>query len=89
MKYTVLFYNVHEIFFMEMLLQPLFFFLLLFLCSSCGGAAIDCMGSKIVHTIIVDQQGKGDFRTVQAAIDSINENNYQWVKIHINPGKYM
>ncbi|KAK7371980.1 hypothetical protein VNO80_05347 [Phaseolus coccineus] len=72
-----------------MLLRPLFLPLLLLLCCSCGGAAMDCMGNRIVHTIVVDQQGKGDFRTVQAAIDSIKENNDQWVKIHINPGKYI
>ncbi|WVY90904.1 hypothetical protein V8G54_036418 [Vigna mungo] len=74
---------------MEMLHGSLFFPLLLFLCCSCGGAAMDCLGNKIVHTIVVDQQGKGDFTTVQAAIDSIKENNYQWVKIHVNPGKYI
>lgn len=74
---------------MEMLHGVLFFPLLLFLCCSLGGAAMDCSGNKIVHTIVVDQQGKGDFTTVQAAIDSIKENNDQWVKIHVNPGKYM
>ncbi|QHO59934.1 putative pectinesterase 52 [Arachis hypogaea] len=44
--------------------------------------------SQISRTIIVDQSGKSKFKTVQSAIDSIPENNNQWVKIHINAGTY-
>ncbi|KAG5081698.1 hypothetical protein JHK86_005763 [Glycine max] len=74
---------------MEMLLRPVLFPLLLFLfCSSWVEGAMDCWGNKIQHTIVVDQHGKGEFRTVQAAFDSIKENNDRWVKVHINAGTY-
>ncbi|XP_020221848.1 putative pectinesterase 10 [Cajanus cajan] len=52
------------------------------------GGAMDCAGNNIVHTITVDQQGKGEFTTVQAAIDSIMKFNNRWVKLHINAGTY-
>ncbi|CAJ1977854.1 unnamed protein product [Sphenostylis stenocarpa] len=50
--------------------------------------AVDCGGSKISSTIVVDQSNKANFRTIQAAIDSIKPNNAQWVKIQINAGVY-
>ncbi|CAJ2653855.1 probable pectinesterase 66 [Trifolium pratense] len=53
------------------------------------GRAIDCGGNQVANTIIVDQQGRGAFNMIQPAIDSIKNNNDQWVKIHINPGKYV
>ncbi|XP_027368594.1 probable pectinesterase 66 [Abrus precatorius] len=53
------------------------------------GRAADCGGKIIVYNITVAQHGKGDFKTVQAAIDSIRSNNNQWVKIHIKPGLYI
>ncbi|RDX89711.1 putative pectinesterase 10, partial [Mucuna pruriens] len=31
---------------------------------------------------------KSDFKTIQAAIDSVATDNNQWVKIHINAGTY-
>ncbi|KAE9619684.1 putative pectinesterase [Lupinus albus] len=52
------------------------------------GRAIDCSGNKITKTIIVDQSGKGDFTLIQDAIDSIKENNDQWVKVYIKAGTY-
>lgn len=39
--------------------------------------------------IIVDQNGHGNFTTVQQAIDSIPSNNSQWTRIHINHAIYM
>ncbi|RZC27341.1 putative pectinesterase 66, partial [Glycine soja] len=79
----------HRSIVMEMLLRPVLFPLLLFLfCSSWVEGAMDCWGNKIQHTIVVDQHGKGEFRTVQAAFDSIKENNDRWVKVHINAGTY-
>lgn len=52
------------------------------------GVAIDCGGNQVANTIIVDQQGKGAFQTIQAAIDSIKSQNNQWIMININPGIY-
>lgn len=52
------------------------------------GRALDCGGNQISNTIVVDQQGKGSFVTVQAAIDSIKNQNENWVMIKINPGIY-
>uniref|UniRef100_A0A7N2L4C6 pectinesterase n=1 Tax=Quercus lobata TaxID=97700 RepID=A0A7N2L4C6_QUELO len=39
-------------------------------------------------TIIVDKSGKGQFTTVQKAIDSIPSNNKQWTTILVNAGVY-
>ncbi|CAK7340528.1 unnamed protein product [Dovyalis caffra] len=54
--------------------------------------AIDCKpgngGSKVAYTIVVDQSEKANFKTIQAAIDSIPTNNDQWIKVQINPGIY-
>ncbi|KAF6143373.1 hypothetical protein GIB67_001317 [Kingdonia uniflora] len=41
-----------------------------------------------VRTITVDQQGKGDFITIQSAIDSIPSNNDCWVLIYVRRGTY-
>jgi hypothetical protein len=38
--------------------------------------------------IIVDKGGRGEFRSIQAAIDSVPENNREWVFIQINAGVY-
>ncbi|KAJ4968032.1 hypothetical protein NE237_014733 [Protea cynaroides] len=40
------------------------------------------------RTIKVDIDGKGDFKTVQAAIDSVPDGNSQWIIIHIRKGVY-
>ncbi|KAF4347224.1 hypothetical protein F8388_009894 [Cannabis sativa] len=40
------------------------------------------------ETITVDKSGKGDFTTVQQAIDSVPDDNKSWVHIHIKPGNY-
>lgn len=58
-------------------------------CCFCLGIAIDCGGNHVRNAIIVDQQGKGEFKKIQPAIDSIKNKNDHWVKIHINPGKYV
>ncbi|KAH7436692.1 hypothetical protein KP509_05G031400 [Ceratopteris richardii] len=41
-----------------------------------------------VRTIYVDQRGHGQFKSVQAAVDSVPINNNQWVQIQIGPGIY-
>jgi pectin methylesterase-like acyl-CoA thioesterase len=40
------------------------------------------------RTIKVDINGNGEFKSVQAAIDSIPEGNSNWVIIHIRQGVY-
>ncbi|VFQ75887.1 unnamed protein product [Cuscuta campestris] len=42
-------------------------------------------GSRL---IVVDQKGKGDVRTVQAAVDMVPQHNSKRVKIYIVPGIY-
>ncbi|CAL5190397.1 unnamed protein product [Lathyrus oleraceus] len=70
--------------------RPMFFHLIILIgCCFCFGRAIDCGGKQIAQTIIVDQQGKGAFKNIQPAIDSVKMNNDRWIKIHINPGTYV
>lgn len=40
------------------------------------------------RTIKVDINGNGEFKSVQAAIDSIPEGNSNWVIVHIRKGVY-
>lgn len=40
------------------------------------------------RTKIVDISGRGDFNTVQAAIDDVPEGNSQWIIIHVRKGVY-
>ncbi|XP_028753524.1 probable pectinesterase 67 [Neltuma alba] len=40
------------------------------------------------RTIKVDDEGDGEFRSIQAAIDSIPEGNSQWVIVHVRKGVY-
>ncbi|KAH6786777.1 Pectin lyase-like superfamily protein [Perilla frutescens var. hirtella] len=45
--------------------------------------------NKIVsQTIVVDPSGRGDFRTIQAAIDSIPSQNQRWICVDIKEGRY-
>ncbi|KAJ4841741.1 hypothetical protein Tsubulata_003027 [Turnera subulata] len=41
-----------------------------------------------IRTITVDQSGKGDFSSIQAAINSVPNNNQYWVYIKIKAGIY-
>jgi len=71
-------------------LRPMIFHLIIFIgYCFCLGIAIDCGGNHVRNTTIVDQQGRGAFKMIQPAIDSVKNNNDHWVKIHINPGKYV
>ncbi|XP_027368598.1 probable pectinesterase 29 [Abrus precatorius] len=73
--------------FFQPMLSPL---MLMFLsCSFWTGGSIQCGGNQIAYTVIVDQNGKGKFPTVQAAIDSVEKNNNKWVKVRINAGTYI
>ncbi|KAK7276885.1 hypothetical protein RIF29_18031 [Crotalaria pallida] len=70
------------------LLALLFSLILFFNCSFWVGKAMGNCGGKINKTIVVDQSGKGEFTSVQAAIDSIMQDNNQWIKIHVTAGTY-
>lgn len=73
---------------MEIFPRPVTFLQILFISSLfCLGKAIDCGGKNVTYTIIVGRNA--EFTTVQAAIDSIKNNNDQWGKIHIKAGLYM
>ncbi|XWS76673.1 hypothetical protein CRYUN_Cryun01aG0197700 [Craigia yunnanensis] len=52
--------------------------------------ALDCEldNGEVAETITVDQSGKGDFKSVQNAIDSIPSNNNKWIHILISPGNF-
>lgn len=54
------------------------------------GIDSDFLSQKIDsnRTIIVDLNGEGDFKSIQAAIDSVPEGNSEWVTIHVNKGIY-
>ncbi|KAL7205404.1 hypothetical protein ACSBR2_018366 [Camellia fascicularis] len=71
-------------------------FIVFLLVSTCFGLsrAIECRvnvknPSKYQYTITVDQTGKGNFATIQKAVDSVPSNNDQWLRIHVHPGIYM
>ncbi|MBA0727948.1 hypothetical protein Golax_000894, partial [Gossypium laxum] len=44
-------------------------------------------GSKFGYPIVVYKSDGGNFTSVQSAIDSIPQENHQWVKVQINPGQ--
>ncbi|KAM3752414.1 hypothetical protein ACB098_03G016800 [Castanea mollissima] len=61
-----------------------YFTLTLFLCVNVSKA----QNESPTKTIVVDQSGKGQFTTVQQAINSIPSNNKQWTIILVNAGVY-
>ncbi|CAH8256693.1 unnamed protein product [Arabidopsis lyrata] len=42
----------------------------------------------IAKTLVVSHNGKGDFKTIQAAMDSIPSSNKNWIKIYLKHGTY-
>ncbi|CAN8244816.1 unnamed protein product [Cochlearia groenlandica] len=42
--------------------------------------------NDIVKTIVVNQYGKGDYKTIQSAIDSVPSGNDHWIKIYVSKG---
>ncbi|KAL1208668.1 putative pectinesterase 29 [Cardamine amara subsp. amara] len=42
----------------------------------------------ISKTVVVSHKGKADFKTIQAAIDSIPSGNKNWIKIYLKHGTY-
>lgn len=39
-------------------------------------------------TVVVDQGGLGNFKTIQEAINSIPDQNTQWIEINVKSGVY-
>ncbi|KDP28280.1 hypothetical protein JCGZ_14051 [Jatropha curcas] len=73
-------------------LPSFLFAVLLFALLHCwsGSEASDCQYSKnhVAYTITVDKSGKGNFSSVQSAINHIPERNTRWIRIRISSGKY-
>lgn len=45
---------------------------------------------QVVETITVDKTGNyGNFKTIQAAVNSVPDWNYKWIRIHVHQGVYM
>ena len=44
--------------------------------------------SNFSKTITVDKSGRGNFTTVQKAIDTVPNNNRLWIRIHVKAGVY-
>jgi pectinesterase len=79
---------------LKMQRSPFVFVITLFMTIFVGvSQAVNCIrgtgGSKVARTIVVDPSGKGNFKTIQGAIDSIPENNNNWIKVQVNAGIYM
>ncbi|CAF2152316.1 hypothetical protein BRARA_A02274 [Brassica rapa] len=55
---------------------------------SSGGLDMKDFNKDRVKTVVVSHRGTGDFRTIQAAIDSIPSNNNNWIKIYLKHGTY-
>lgn len=53
-----------------------------------GNNRLNDINNEIVKTIVVDQSGNGNFKTIQSAIDSIPSGNDHWIKIFIRKGIY-
>ncbi|XP_017221815.1 probable pectinesterase 29 [Daucus carota subsp. sativus] len=49
---------------------------------------VDRAAASYSQTIFVDQSGRGNFKNIQAAIDSVSSNNQNWVRIYVEPGVY-
>ncbi|KAG8099219.1 hypothetical protein GUJ93_ZPchr0013g33947 [Zizania palustris] len=63
--------------------------LLLLLLVAAASVVSPCLSlAPVSRTVTVDQQGGGDFRSVQAAVDSVADGNLQWVRIHVKAGIY-
>jgi pectin methylesterase-like acyl-CoA thioesterase len=46
------------------------------------------LSTASTRTIVVDKSGKGNYKTVQAAVNSVKNGNSQRVIIQINAGTY-
>ncbi|CAA6654105.1 unnamed protein product [Spirodela intermedia] len=44
--------------------------------------------TAVVTTIFVDHSGRGQFKTIQEAVNAVPSNNNQWIRIHVAAGVY-
>ncbi|TVU37468.1 hypothetical protein EJB05_10784, partial [Eragrostis curvula] len=44
--------------------------------------------ASVYETITVDWRGRGDFMTVQSAVNSVPDGNREWIRIHVKSGSY-
>lgn len=58
-------------------------FLILFVCHVVLAVASSCR-----TTLVVDQSGKGHFKSIQSAIDHVPSGNRNWICIQVNAGIY-
>lgn len=75
---------------MQFLAKSLFIICLWLTVSSSKAAGVICrFGNNryVANTLYVGKY-HSQFKTLQSAIDSIPENNDQWIKIQISPGCY-
>lgn len=52
------------------------------------GVRLKDTNNEIVKTIVVDQSGNGNFKTIQSAIDSVPPGKKSWTKISVREGVY-
>ncbi|CAN8241335.1 unnamed protein product [Cochlearia groenlandica] len=52
------------------------------------GLEVKFFKEDIVKTVVVGHNGAANFRTIQAAVDSIPSGNNNWIKIHLKHGTY-
>ncbi|TVU37471.1 hypothetical protein EJB05_10787, partial [Eragrostis curvula] len=46
------------------------------------------VSASVSKTITVDWRGRGDFMTVQSAVNSLPDGNSEWIRIHVKSGSY-
>ncbi|KAL6841859.1 hypothetical protein ACP4OV_028371 [Aristida adscensionis] len=51
-------------------------------------AMVSSAWAPISRTITVDRQRRGDFWTVQSAVDSVPDGNREWIRIYVKEGDY-
>lgn len=52
------------------------------------GVSLKDTNNEIVKTIVVDQSGNGNFKTIQSAIDAVPPGKKSWTKISVREGVY-
>ncbi|XBI52846.1 hypothetical protein VPH35_035167 [Triticum aestivum] len=50
--------------------------------------ALSYASVPVSRTITVDSEGRGDFRSIQSAVNLVPDGNREWVRIHVRAGRY-